>query len=174
MLVDSDADLPVYDWCIFASSEPEALRNVRSVKYILHPTFPNPTRVTFDREHRFVLLTRGWGGFSIGIEVEMLDGSIERRAHQLYLRENDWPRPAEPIRFASNNQRSVYETLHHPRYRWRKLDTIVRQTGLSAEAVQEALKQLSQQELAREAPTPAIDGQSRWGATSVVGIMPKL
>jgi hypothetical protein len=174
MLVDSDGVLPVYDWCVFASSEPEILRHVRSVKYTLHPTFPNPTRVISDVEHRFVLMTRGWGGFRIGIEIEMLDGSIETVTHWFDLRENDWPRPAEPEHFATDNQSSVYAILRHPRYRWRKFDSIVRQSGLPSAAVKEALNELSQQEFAREAPTPAIDGQARWGATSVVGITPRL
>jgi YEATS family len=174
MLVASDRELPRYDWCVFASSEREKLQQVKSVEYTLHPTFPNPTRITSDLEHRFVLMTRGWGGFTIGIKVEMLDGSIETLTHWFTLREDDWPRREEPQYFATANQKSVYETLRHPRYRWRKFDTIVRQSGLAAEAVNDALNLLSELELAREAPTPAIDGQARWGATVVVGITPRL
>jgi transcription initiation factor IIF auxiliary subunit len=174
MRVDSEDDLPVYDWCVFATSDPEALRRVRSVKYTLHPTFPNPTRVTSDVEHRFVLMTRGWGGFGIGIEVEMFDGSIETLTHRFSLRANDWPRPADPEHFATDSQKSVYGILRNPRYRWRKFNSIVSQSGLASEAVQEALNELSRQELAREAPTPAIDGQARWGATATVGIVPRL
>lgn len=172
MLVDSDGELPLYDWCVFASSEPEKLHQVRSVQYTLHPTFPNPTRITSDLQHRFVLMTRGWGGFVIGIKAEMLDGHSETLTHWFSVREDDWPRPGEPEHFATANQKAVCEALRHPRYRWRKFDTIVRQSGLPSGAVRDALNELSRLEFAREAPTPAIDGQARWGATFVVGITP--
>jgi hypothetical protein len=56
-------------WSVWLDGREEDLDKVKSVKYVLHPTFPDPVRVVTDRQSRFRLSALGWGEFSITAEV---------------------------------------------------------------------------------------------------------
>lgn len=49
---------------------------IRAVKYILHPTFPNPIRTVKNRDKNFELTLWAWGGFRMNIIVTTIDGEV--------------------------------------------------------------------------------------------------
>jgi hypothetical protein len=68
-------------WSVWLDGREEDLDKVQSVKYVLHPTFPDPVRVVTDRQSKFRLSALGWGEFSITAEVSTNMGesfSLER------------------------------------------------------------------------------------------------
>lgn len=78
-----------WDWDVYlASDDPTELDNVEDVKYVLHPTFPNPIRVVTNRQEGFRLKTNGWGTFSITAFVRFKDGDKIKLVHELDLNYN--------------------------------------------------------------------------------------
>ena len=63
-----------WDWAVWLEGAPAVLDRVRSVRYVLHPTFPNPVRTVTDRASKFRLESIGWGEFAIAASVAMEDG----------------------------------------------------------------------------------------------------
>ncbi|MBE9594728.1 MAG: hypothetical protein IMF19_14755 [Proteobacteria bacterium] len=49
---------------------------ISRVKYILHPTFPNPVRTVTNKDKNFELIFWAWGGFQMEIIVTDTDGEI--------------------------------------------------------------------------------------------------
>jgi len=52
-----------WEWTAFIQGPPETLRQVKCVRYTLHPTFPNPIRDVCNRGNgprAFSLTTTGW------------------------------------------------------------------------------------------------------------------
>jgi transcription initiation factor IIF auxiliary subunit len=163
-----------YDWCVFAGAEKEMIDRIASITYHLHPTFPNPTRIATNKEHRFPLVSSGWGEFSVGIKIEFTDGSRESTSYWLRLREDNWPKKAPPSQFATDNHAAVYGVLAEGTYRWRKLETLIKKTGLVESAVCKILQELEDADLARKSYLRSIEGQEMWGATMLVGVLPRL
>lgn len=62
-----------WKWAVWLEGSPDALDHVRSVRYALHPTFPNPVQTVTDRSSKFRLEATGWGEFAIGATVTMDD-----------------------------------------------------------------------------------------------------
>jgi hypothetical protein len=54
-----------WSWSVWLEGSDEALDQVASVRYTLHPTFPNPVREVSDRASKFKLLAGGWGEFAV-------------------------------------------------------------------------------------------------------------
>lgn len=104
-----------WNWRIWLDGDDAELDEVRSVEYLLHPTFPNPVREVKDRSSNFRLVAQGWGVFQLKARVRLADGSIEQLSHMLNLeyppgadeaavREKVRTRSAEPI----EERRSVF------------------------------------------------------------------
>lgn len=49
---------------------------IREVKYILHPTFPNPVRTVTNKDTNFELIFWAWGDFTMNIVVADTDGDF--------------------------------------------------------------------------------------------------
>lgn len=64
------------------------LGQVVDVKYVLHPTFPNPVQVITDPTGGFVLKTSGWGEFGLKAFVHMQDNSERKLTHEIELKHN--------------------------------------------------------------------------------------
>ena len=165
---------PWYDWCVFASADRTTIDRIASVQYHLHPSFPNPIRMTTDKKHRFPLITDGWREFSIGIHLTFTDGTSESTSYWLRLSQDNWPKKAAPAQFATAEHQAVYGVLTEGPYRWRKLKTLIAKTGLPEDSVRQLLKDLENEDLARRALVPSIDGQEMWAATLLVGVLPHL
>ena len=161
-----------YDWCVFASGDEAELQRVRAIEYTLHPSFPDPVRMVSDREHRFAIMSNGWGSFRIHIRILYDDGQDEVTAHWVRL-DADWPRGTSAS-LADPLESSIYAVLIEGKYRWRSLDAIEKRTGLTREAITTTLHYLENRDLVRESPFRTIDRKELWGATAVVGIAPKL
>jgi transcription initiation factor IIF auxiliary subunit len=80
-----------YEWKVFVDEKPEILDKIKQVQYLLHRTFPNPTRVSEDRKSKFALESSGWGSFTIYITVRYNDGTEEQAEYFLDLNKG-WPK----------------------------------------------------------------------------------
>jgi transcription initiation factor IIF auxiliary subunit len=75
-----------WDWEVYlVGDKPKELAAVDYVKYILHPTFPNPIREIHDRSRGFRLKTNGWGSFEIKAFVYLKNGKKLDLKHNLTL-----------------------------------------------------------------------------------------
>lgn len=74
-----------WKWWVWLEGPDEELDAVREVTYILHHTFPKPTRKINDRGSKFRLETAGWGVFTIHAKVLKKDGTEEHLTHDLEL-----------------------------------------------------------------------------------------
>lgn len=164
-----------YEWCVFVDSDKAEVRRIKHVEYTLHPTFRDPKRLVTDKEHRFALVSDGWGGFPIKIRVVFEDGSEEFTSHMLQLQMDDWPtKQPPPRRFDDTEADLIYRVLTEGKYRWRKLGTVAAKTGLLESRVESVLRKLEEQDYVRKLPHQSLDGQALWAATAVVGVWPRL
>jgi transcription initiation factor IIF auxiliary subunit len=161
-----------YDWCVFASGDEAELQHVRAVEYTLHSSFPDPVRTVSDREHRFPVMSNGWGSFRMNIRVIFDDEHEEFTSHFVRL-DAEWPRKS-PGGLSSQREASVYSVLTEEKYRWRSLEAIQKRTGLSVETIMAALDHLEAGNFVRKSAFRSIDKKELWGATSVVGVAPIL
>lgn len=75
-----------WEWELFLDSDnPKELDNVEKVKYILHPTFPDPIRMVKNPSEGFRLKTNGWGTFKTQAFVYFKDGKKKKLVHNLDL-----------------------------------------------------------------------------------------
>jgi transcription initiation factor IIF auxiliary subunit len=82
----SESGRPYYDWTAFVDGPLNLLRNIRGVRYTLHPTFhPNVRDVTQGAEFGFPLSTSGWGEFRLYATVFYRNGATEQLTHDLVL-----------------------------------------------------------------------------------------
>src|SRR5215204_2333201 len=163
-----------YDWCIFVDEDSTIINSIKSVEYTLHPTFPNPVRVIEDKSSRFALYSAGWGGFALQIRITYEDGSESLTSYRLRLEEDNWPKKPAPQAFGDDETKLVYQALFHPKFRWRKVDTIVRQTHLPEDKASHILRTLQKEDLVRKASWLSIDGKELWASTAVVGVAPRI
>jgi transcription initiation factor IIF auxiliary subunit len=92
--VGKRGDNEYYQWRVFVDEPPEVLDQIEEVEYLLHPTFPQPSQVRYNRSDKFALDTAGWGEFQILITVKYKDGRQEREKYWLTLdpQKKPWPR----------------------------------------------------------------------------------
>jgi len=81
---------PYYRWRVFLDEDSEVLKSIREVRYLLHPTFPEPLRIRKNPGDGFALETTGWGEFWLEITVIYTDGQTSKNFYHLKL-EKDWP-----------------------------------------------------------------------------------
>ncbi len=174
MLVGKKQGDDWYDWCVFVDDTPGLVSQIRSVEYALHRSFPDPVRVRKDKNLRFALLSSGWGEFNLRIKVELETGENLPLAYGLRLLADDWPKKAPPRTWPNEETQGVYECLIQEHHRWRKPETISRMTGIAIERIHAVLQSLATENYTRRADSLSIDGQELWGATSIVGIIPRL
>ena len=171
MFVQKKYEYDWYDWCVFVSGDAAVVEGIESVQYTLHPSFPDPVRLVTNRADCFPLYSAGWGGFSIGVKLTFTDGETADTSYYLKLL-GEWPRGAEPDAPGADEQ-AVYQTLLHPKFRWRKMSTLLSKTGLPEPRVLEVLRRMEAENVVRKAYFKSVDNQEMWGATAVVGIAPR-
>lgn len=174
MRSNATQEVDTYDWCVFVEGEKSTLDRIANVRYKVHPTFRNPIRTTDDRNHRFALFTNGWGEFRLSITVTLADGTTEDTSYWLRLFNENWPKEQRPQAFSTDEDERVYNFLAEGQYRWRKVNTLARKTGLDTIPLLAALERLENADLARRSSVRSIDQQEMWGATAIVGVMPRL
>ena len=74
-----------WEWWIYLEGPDELLDRVASVRYTLHPTFPEPVQPVSDRATKFRLDSSGWGEFAIAAKVSLKDGTERVLEHWLAL-----------------------------------------------------------------------------------------
>lgn len=75
-----------WKWSVFLEDDASGeIDKVKSVQYILHPTFKNPIQLRENRENKFALNASGWGTFMIKAFVNMEDGERIKLEHELEL-----------------------------------------------------------------------------------------
>jgi transcription initiation factor IIF auxiliary subunit len=75
-----------WEWIAYVSGPQAEIDRIECVVYTLHPTFPNPVQEvceTKDPKYPFGLTARGWGTFTLLINIEFKDGSSEELVHTL-------------------------------------------------------------------------------------------
>lgn len=72
-----------WKWALWIEGSAEELDQIESVTYTLHPTFPEPIRVVYDRGSKFQLRCAGWGVFTIPIKVRLRSGQTIELEHEL-------------------------------------------------------------------------------------------
>jgi|GEM_PF-2129183 len=82
-------DRPAYEWSLEINEPDSTISQIDFVKYILHPTFPQPERIVRDRKSKFRLESIGWGIFTVDIEIHFVDGSMAITAHDLTFESMD-------------------------------------------------------------------------------------
>ncbi len=78
-------ELQYFDWKVYVDEDPEILKTIDHVTYILHPTFPDPVQIVSDASTGFALETSGWGEFAIGAQIQFKNGSVASSSHMLDL-----------------------------------------------------------------------------------------
>jgi hypothetical protein len=74
-----------WSWAIWLEGTPDELKQVESVTYFLHPTFPTPVREVRSRKTNFRLRAKGYGGFTLKARVELRDKKSRMLKHELKL-----------------------------------------------------------------------------------------
>jgi transcription initiation factor IIF auxiliary subunit len=162
-----------FDWCVFLDEEREILNNIEYIKYILHPTFPNPERIVYDYKDKFALYSNGWGSFNIRIEIVSKNKVIYKTNYYLNLKENNWPIKTIDECNLDPLQRQVYSVISDSNYNWRKKSTIVSKINLPIANIDSYINQLEELNLIRKANYKSIDNQELFGVTSKIGIKPE-
>lgn len=162
-----------FDWCVFVDPHSPELPKIKSVEYLLHPTFPEPRRTVTDLSDCFALYSSGWGEFKMEIRTEFVNATVGNQSFYLHLTADGWPKAKDPEVLPNRGDSAVYAALKESSFRWRKFDTIANKSGLPSEMVRNILDNFHQQNLARKAFFRSVDGQELWGATAVVGLSPR-
>src|SRR4051794_13930472 len=76
-----------WSWKVWVDGADEALDQIDTVKYLLHPTFPNPIRVVRNRQSKFELSERGWGEFAITAQVFTKTGETISLEHWIEFKQ---------------------------------------------------------------------------------------
>jgi hypothetical protein len=173
MWISKKYDDDWYDWCVFVDEGSDVINTIKSIEYALHPSFPDPVRLVVNKASKFALFSSGWGGFSIKIRINYENGSLFSTSYSLRL-DRSWPIKKAPTEFPDIDAKIVYELLFHQKFRWRKLETLIKNSNLTKDSVLQRLGYLEREELVRKASFLSIDGQEMWGATAIVGLSPKL
>ncbi|MFC1864424.1 pYEATS domain-containing protein [Chloroflexota bacterium] len=71
--VEKKGEYIYFRWKVFVDEPDVILDQIKSVEYLLHPTFPKPYQVIDDRTSKFALAAAGWGEFDIAITVNFKD-----------------------------------------------------------------------------------------------------
>ena len=79
-----------YRWRLFVEEPQDVRDRIKSVEYILHPTFPEPVQVRTDPGDNFALETSGWGSFRAAIRIYFKDGTKEDTSYWVDL-QKPWP-----------------------------------------------------------------------------------
>jgi transcription initiation factor IIF auxiliary subunit len=74
-----------FDWEVYVDEADQVLESIKHVVYFLHKTFPDPIRTISRKEEGFVLKSRGWGEFEIGIQIFFKNGETSQQAYHLDL-----------------------------------------------------------------------------------------
>jgi transcription initiation factor IIF auxiliary subunit len=82
----SDHETDWFYWTIIIETDPEEfLQYIKSVRYHLHPTFPQKEITISDRHTNFKLESRGWGEFIIKLDIILKDNKKATVTHYLAL-----------------------------------------------------------------------------------------
>lgn len=166
-------DFKIHAFCLYLNVSTQALSDVSEVEYTLDPSFPDPVRVSSDRDHAFPMQSEAWGGFTTYVRIFTKSGKIERLQHRLVLEKNGWPMGKELSDFSSETERLIYNAMSDPKWEWRKLSTLARRAGVSVETASTVLASLESRQAVRKAShVHFIEKEELWGATSVVGLLP--
>src|SRR5262249_55194542 len=164
----------IYAFCFYIDAANPELNDVSEVEYTLHPSFPDPVRSSNDKNHAFALQSEAGKSFTTHVRIFTKSRSTVRLQYQLVLQERGWPMGEMLATFSSDIEESIYSALSNAKREWRKLSTLARRVGVSADDARAVLAGLERKKAVREAiHLHFIDEEELWGATSVVGLLPE-
>lgn len=74
-----------WDWSAWIEGSRGDIDKIKEVKWILHPTFPNPIRVISDKASKFKLETGGWGVFNLKATILLGNGEEVKLTKEIEL-----------------------------------------------------------------------------------------
>lgn len=75
-----------WEWEAFLDDDESGeLHEIDFVRYVLHPTFPDPIRISRDRDYNFNLETAGLGEFKLKAFAYKKNGEIKKLEHMIML-----------------------------------------------------------------------------------------
>jgi hypothetical protein len=163
----------IFAFCVFISGASADLEMISEVEYTLHPSFPDPRRVSTDRRHCFVLQSQAYGGFGMLVRIFSGNECIHEEWYVVYLRDGNWPMGEKASKFESKLEFVIYSSLIEEEWDWRKLSTLVRRAGVGVDEVVRTLHLLEERGLVRKAYFKSVDKDELWGATCRVGCLPE-
>ncbi len=96
-----------WDWTIFIEADPDTLKQIQCVEYVLHPTFPDPVhKVCNEAKKKFSYSANGWGVFTVKVNVQFKDGHVQALEHLLVF--SDEP-PAKALNVSIKNRSKQIE-----------------------------------------------------------------
>lgn len=115
--IREEHDYDYYKWRIFVDEQDDVLDQIEQVRYLLHETFPNPARISRNRESKFALESAGWGSFTVFITVKFKDRTEKEIEYYLDL-DKRWPKSVEVgARGVRLEQKITYEHVLAKLYR---------------------------------------------------------
>ena len=78
-----------YKWTVFLLAENSILETIDHVEYTLHPSFPNPERISNEHDTNFAISFSGWGESIVYIKIVFRDGQKMHTKHRLSLEEKN-------------------------------------------------------------------------------------
>jgi|SRR5581483_298464 len=165
-------DRDLFAFCLFIEGGSNVMEDIAKVEYTLHPSFPDPVRVSTERGHSFKMESEAWGEFTTYVRVFHSGGEVARLRHPLKLARESWPLAEILTKFDSDVEAKLYASLLEPKWEWRKISTLARRAQIGVHEAASALRFLEKRGAARPAYFRSIDNEELWGATSVVGLLP--
>lgn len=139
----------LYKSVIYVEADEDTLQKIEKVEYTLHKTFREPLVLRTNREEKFSLAILLWGEFTVKAVAFVKDNSnIIEVPMALYL-------DIFPRKRLEEGKQKIKETLDNPKYRWRALKALVRESGLNKE---EVLTICREDENIKESLIPSIRG----------------
>jgi transcription initiation factor IIF auxiliary subunit len=81
-----------WNWTIFIDADPDTLRQINCVDYILHPTFPKPVRKVCNQPGtKFAFSANGWGTFTVKVKIYYKNKQVDTLEHPLVFRQEPAP-----------------------------------------------------------------------------------
>jgi len=122
-----------WTWSVWLEGEDHELDQIKSVEYILHPTFRNPNRTITDRNSSFRLDSNGWGEFMIHAKITTVHDTSFNIDHWLRLSEEGEeaaPTRAAPTKTDKRPRRVYLSFGNDDLYLARKVIKLLQEQGV--------------------------------------------
>jgi hypothetical protein len=79
---------PWYYWELCVKAPPEVMQSIKSVEYILDPTYKESKKTIFTMENGFLLKGKGWRNFNLVANIFLDNKKVFKKYHKIVLAAN--------------------------------------------------------------------------------------